>query len=1168
MAKVQRKWKSIVKRSVAGILSVVVVSGNYQLVQAENTDSASVENMRTEIISQVGNAEMKALGEAVENGMEPQVKQAAVPEGKGITYYVDSEKGNDENSGTSEDEPWKSIEKVNAAEYHAGDRILFKAGSVWEGQTLQPKGSGEAGSPIIISSYGDGNMPEIAGNGEVGEAVLLMNQEYWDISNLNISNTVEELADLEHIKVTDENGSSLDDLRGIRIAGKDAGQLDGYDLHDLYVHDVTGEDCWISGTGEVGPGITKGTGWDKSKRTGGIVFEICQPETSEPTTFNDITIENNIINNNSFGGIVVKQWKGDKAGTNELWASREEGKKNAPTYECDNWNPHTNVTIQDNYLSQQNSDYACNTIYLTSTQDAVIQRNISREAGTCGIELYYTDNTVVQYNEVFDTRVKAGGADSNAIDPDKAATNALIQYNYIHDTGDGILLCGFVFGSAVVRYNVIQDAEKRYLNPHGDQGVNYVYNNIFYNTKEKSHVPFVESSGGTAYLEKTKNMHYLYNNIFYNTAESTKTVGIGEGAGMQYDSNCYYGTAVNAAAQDENAVTLEPQFVNSDLTEAKEDISKLAYLQVQATSPVIGAGKQIEQDTDLTINMEDMTDLWGNTVSDQTDIGISQYQISENKGIVNGYVKDQYGYKITDAQVEIQDKAVRTDENGFYSFGEIPAGSYEAVVTKELYADGQQNIQVEDGKATRIDLTLGESQSTVGAVAGTVKNAKGVIEGAKITITLGDNQYETMTDENGAYMVTDIPVAQGYTVMAEKDGYITAIQNDIAVRPAGNVIVDLILMKDNSNTDYKINVDFDDFEAGVFEGNDDWGVINPGQDAGVVQIVEEDGNQYLYMNKTKSGTIGFYNKEEVMLEGTITIEARVKRTNNGGNANQFGMYSFNSADWKENNPSGSANPMATFALSKGNIITHNKRGTSSTVTAQKYNTDQWYTIRNVANLDTGTFDLYVDDMSAPVLKNQTLRTVNSEINKFLFFENGSNTGDLCIDYFRVCMGTPFDYNDADLWGIQVDGTELVKTEETVYEGNAEALQQSVKIIPQASSGFAKVTVNGIEFNGTDAVEVQLNDGENIIPVIVTAEDGTVKEYTLKIKKESAETLAYLTSLKVTETEITPEFASDVLEYTADVKADQETIHLQLIPVEGAGINKITVNGVEQGIRRK
>lgn len=92
--------------------------------------------------------------------------------------------------------------------------------------------------------------------------------------------------------------------------------------------------------------------------------------------------------------------------------------------------------IQDNYINQGASAYTCNGIYLTSSKDSVIQRNLLEHIGTCGIELYFTDNVAVQYNEISDVVKKGGGADDNAIDPDWRATNALIQYNYIHDCGE------------------------------------------------------------------------------------------------------------------------------------------------------------------------------------------------------------------------------------------------------------------------------------------------------------------------------------------------------------------------------------------------------------------------------------------------------------------------------------------------------------------------------------------------------------------------------------------------------------------------------------------------------------------------------------------------------------------------------------------------------------
>ena len=82
--------------------------------------------------------------------------------GWGSTYYVDSAGGNDSNSGTTQQAPWKTVAKVNAATLLAGDSVLFKRGGVWT-ESLAPTASGTAGSPIAFDAYGAGPAPLLTG---------------------------------------------------------------------------------------------------------------------------------------------------------------------------------------------------------------------------------------------------------------------------------------------------------------------------------------------------------------------------------------------------------------------------------------------------------------------------------------------------------------------------------------------------------------------------------------------------------------------------------------------------------------------------------------------------------------------------------------------------------------------------------------------------------------------------------------------------------------------------------------------------------------------------------------------------------------------------------------------------------------------------------------------
>lgn len=84
------------------------------------------------------------------------------------TYYVDATNGDDSKPGTSQNQAWKTLSKVNtefsAGTFGPGDRILFKRGETWAitkgGNNLKPVGSsGSLENYIYIGAYGTGNDP-------------------------------------------------------------------------------------------------------------------------------------------------------------------------------------------------------------------------------------------------------------------------------------------------------------------------------------------------------------------------------------------------------------------------------------------------------------------------------------------------------------------------------------------------------------------------------------------------------------------------------------------------------------------------------------------------------------------------------------------------------------------------------------------------------------------------------------------------------------------------------------------------------------------------------------------------------------------------------------------------------------------------------------------------
>lgn len=99
--------------------------------------------------------------------------------------------------------------------------------------------------------------------------------------------------------------------------------------------------------------------------------------------------------------------------------------------------------------------------------------------------------------------------------------------------------------------------------------------------------------------------------------------------------------------------------------------------------------------------------------------------------------------------------------------------------------------------------------------------------------------------------------------------------------------------------------------------------------------------------------------------------------------------------------------------------------------------------------------------------------------------------------------------------------------------------------------------------------ISLNEGENDIPLIVTAEDGSERTYTLKVSRKAKSTDASLMNLIVSEGSLSPAFDPEIQSYTVTVDNQVNTVELTAVPthsratVQGDGIQAFLEPGDNQ-----
>lgn len=506
------------------------------------------------------------------------------------TYYVDSLLGCDRNPGLTPDAPWRTLEKVSKTVFEPGDRILFRADRTYNGQ-LWPKGSGTADRPIRVGRYGEGHKPVIDAGGSHGTpegryvdgaAVLLFNQDFWEIEDLDVTNHNPFFKQGFTYFTPDGqrnvmNPSPENRYRyGVLLRWDNYGTGRHVYLRRLDIHDVNGEmqrfvaeGILVSCSGAEGADLS-------AAPTQGVV----------PTNFDDVLIEDCTIERIDRTGIsVFSQWAGGR-GVDYYGDLSRTGNFYHTT--VGPWKGSTRLVIRGCRIAWTAGD----AIVVNSTIGALIEHNYVEHAcyemrigANAAVWPHNADGTVMQYNEVCYTH---GVADGQPFDIDLGCHDSVIQYNYTHDNEGGFLLLMNHTWNNVIRYNISQNDRNGLIWIHENEG-SYFYNNTFYmGTEEVS--PF----RGPYDCHKWT----FTNNIFYFRVPTE----IEWKPGAEYRSNCY----VNVNLPDDpEAFAGEPGFVNperSRLTTRPEDY------RLAASSPCAGRGVRVPDDGGV--------DFFGRTVEE------------------------------------------------------------------------------------------------------------------------------------------------------------------------------------------------------------------------------------------------------------------------------------------------------------------------------------------------------------------------------------------------------------------------------------------------------------------------------------------------------------------------------------------------------------------------
>jgi len=298
------------------------------------------------------------------------------------SIYIDSNEGDDKNSGNSKQNAWATLVNLDKTKLKPGTTIYLKANSEFNG-FIEINDSGIKGNPIILKSYGNGKKPIINGNGEKKYTILL--------------NNVEQII-IDGIEITNKGSQRLEARTGLTILAENSGDLNNIIIQNMVIRDVNGS-------------LVKNDG-------GGSAILI-----------------------RKFGEKLKSRINGLKILNNHIYKTERNAINFRASVDRDKWYPNLNVIVKNNLIEKVPGDG----IVIFGCDGAIVEHNTLRDfpdilpdsEAAAGIWPFSSDNTIIQFNEVSGHKAKWDG---QGYDSDWNSVGTIIQNNYSHDNYGGFLL--------------------------------------------------------------------------------------------------------------------------------------------------------------------------------------------------------------------------------------------------------------------------------------------------------------------------------------------------------------------------------------------------------------------------------------------------------------------------------------------------------------------------------------------------------------------------------------------------------------------------------------------------------------------------------------------------------------------------------------------------------